>query len=115
MNGSRVSHQELISLVYGYFGRKASTRVVDSVKQTVSCVLYESFEFECVLDNEYGTFGAAVLAGANLSTIKFLGQKASLNPDPDSIRASLELVERWCRLRLPDKFLEEYDRRVLAP
>ena len=36
--------------------------------------------------------------------------KCSLNSDEESIKQSLHIVDDYCRLRLPDKFLEAYDK-----
>jgi len=39
---------------------------------------------------------------------EFLGKSCSLNSDEESIKQSLQMIDDYCRLRLPDKFLEAY-------
>lgn len=38
----------------------------------------------------------------------FLGNHCSLNSDRKSIEDSLKIIDDYCRLRLPDKFLDAY-------
>ena len=40
--------------------------------------------------------------------IEFLGKICSLNSDAESIKESLQIIDNYCRLRLPDKFLDAY-------
>lgn len=44
----------------------------------------------------------------------FLGREISLNNDEKSIRESLKIIDDYCRLRLPDKFLLEYHRAYVT-
>ena len=39
---------------------------------------------------------------------EFLGKRCSLNSDVQSIKKSLQIIDDYCRLRLPDKFLDAY-------
>ena len=45
---------------------------------------------------------------------KFFGVHLSPNSDDASIKANLDIVDEWCRLQLPDKFLERYDASYLS-
>lgn len=40
---------------------------------------------------------------------EFLGKECSLNGDEESIRKSLKIIDDYCRMRLPDKYLEAYE------
>lgn len=100
----------LYDLVKDFFGYKANMRYKDPKKRQVACILYDSFWFVCSLDDQYNRFGA----GIGLGTIEgiltdFLGKRCSLNSDEKSIRKSLQIIDDYCRLRLPDKFLKAYD------
>lgn len=102
---------ELYKLVKEYFGYKADMLYIDSEKKEVACLLYDSFLFKCDLDDQYGRFGGGIHFGQVEATItKFLGERCSLNSDPESIKDSLKIVDNYCRLRLPDKFLDAYDK-----
>jgi hypothetical protein len=106
-----VSIDELYDLVTEHFGDRLSQEEQDSEGLIVGGVLYESFELVCSLDAQYGTFGAAIMVGKTQWTSDFFGESISMNADPRSILSSLETIDRWCRLRLPDKFLEVFDAR----
>lgn len=96
-------------LVSDFFGRRATQ--VDYGPPTLmwSGVLYESFVFECGLDDDYGTFSGGIQFAPGQYLTTFLGENLSLNDDRDSIVKNLALVDEWCRLHLPDKFLERYE------
>ena len=64
-------------------------------------------EFE--LDSQYGCFGAGIVMPDGQMLIAPLGKDISLNSDPDSIRKSLKTIDDYCRLRLPDKYLEAFE------
>jgi hypothetical protein len=71
--------------------------------------MYDAFGFKCGLDNRYGSFGIILPVEAGAAVRTFLGRDISMNSDPQSIRDSLELVDEYCRLSLPDKYLTRYD------
>ena len=95
-------------LVRDFFGFKCSKSGMNDQTKEVKCMLYDSFWLICSLDNRYGAFGAAIEIGKNALVTEFLGKRCSLNTDEQSIKESLQIIDDYCRLRLPDKFLEEY-------
>lgn len=102
---------KLYDLVETFFGYKANMLHLDTEKKEVACILYNSFMFKCNLDDRYGRFGAGIALGNHEATItEFLGKRCSLNSDEKSIKESLQIVDDYCRLRLPDKFLEAYNK-----
>lgn len=98
----------LYNLVENFFGHKAKMRELHSVKKEVTCLLYDSFLLVCSLDDRYGMFGAGLVIGKDEVITEFLGKSCSLNSDEESIKQSLQMIDDYCRLRLPDKFLEAY-------
>lgn len=101
--------EELYKLVIGYFGYKATSPYYNSELKEVTCTLYESFVFSCNVNDRYGMFGGGIRTSNDEYITTFLGKKLSLNSDEVSIRNSLKIVDDYCRLRLPDKFLQAYD------
>ena len=99
---------KLYDLIEDFFGYKCHMRGMDSEKKEVSCILYDSFWLKCSLDDQYGRFGAGLEIGKEGVITDFLGKHCSLNSDERSIRESLKQVDDYCRLRLPDKFLDAY-------
>lgn len=101
--------RDLYQLVEDFYGYKASMRYCNSSEKKIACVLYDSFWLECGLDERYGQFGAGIVleGGKNVLTT-FLGKSCSLNSDVQSIKESLQIIDDYCRLRLPDKFLDAY-------
>jgi hypothetical protein len=45
----------------------------------------------------------------------FFDRFLSLNTDRDSVISSLQIVDDWCRLHPPDKFLERYESAIAQP
>ncbi len=99
---------ELYDLVEGFFGYKAKMRYINSATKEVACILYDSFWLKCDLDDQYGRFGAGLEIGKEGIITEFLGKRCSLNSDVESIKKSLQIIDEYCRLRLPDKFLDVY-------
>lgn len=83
-------------------------RYFNSVTNEAACILYDSFFLKCSLDDQYGTFGAGLEIGKEGVITDFLGKRCSLNSDAESIKKSLQIIDDYCRLRLPDKFLDAY-------
>ena len=99
---------ELYDLVEDFFGYKAKMRYINSATKEVAWVLYDSFLLKCNLDDQYGRFGAGLEVGKEGVITEFLGKSCSLNSDVESIKKSLQIIDDYCRLRLPDKFLDSY-------
>lgn len=100
--------EELYDLVEDFFGYKAKMRYINSATKEVACILYDSFWLKCDLDDRYGRFGAGLVIGKEGVITEFLGKRCSLNSDVESIKNSLQIIDDYCRLRLPDKFLDAY-------
>lgn len=101
--------EDLYNLVKNLFDYKCKMIGIDSEKMEVNAILYDSFFLKCNIDDRYGRFGAGICFGEQEYTItEFLGQRCSLNSDAESIKHSLQIIDEYCRLRLPDKFLDAY-------
>jgi hypothetical protein len=103
---------DFYDLVNEFFGHRATQVGFDDTAKVFTCILYETFPFTCGLDGNHGEFGASVEVSPKRVNTQFFGEALSLNSDPQSIRASLERVDEWCRLHLPEKFLERYDAAI---
>ena len=101
--------KELYLLVKEFFGYKIKMQYMNTEKEEVGGILYDSFFITCNVNDQYGRFGAGICFGEQKYTItQFLGKTCLLNSDEKSIRESLEIIDDYCRLRLPDKFLDAY-------
>lgn len=101
--------RKLYGLVEEYFSYKGKMLYINSEKNEVACMLYNSFLFKCNIDDRYGRFGGAIVLGSQeVNITEFLGKRCSLNNDEESIKKSLKIIDNYCKLRLPDKFLEAY-------
>lgn len=98
----------LYDLVENFFGYKAKMRYLNTTTNEVACILYDSFWLRCGLDDQYGRFGAGLEIGNDGLIAYFLGKRCSLNSDERSIKKSLQIIDDYCQLRLPDKFLDAY-------
>lgn len=107
---NKLNEKELYKCVKDYFGYKADMLWCNSEKKEVGCMLYDSFLFTCNVNDRYGSFGCGlVLQNDAVSITNFLGKRCSHNSDEKSIEESLKIVDNYCRMRLPDKFLQAYD------
>lgn len=107
--------EQLYCLIEDFFGYKCRMMGINSAEKKVFCILYDSFWLECNLNDQYGRFGAGIKIGKGEMITKFLGKTCSLNSDEKSIKKSLKIIDNYCRLRLPDKFLDAYyDAYVLS-
>lgn len=98
---------QLDKLITQYYGHKLSLSYLSYDTHMVKCILYESFVVEISLGERYGEFGVTI---AGVGMTKALGKSISPNSDAASIVESLDAIDNYCRLRLPDKFLVEYDK-----
>lgn len=99
--------QQLFKIVRDFFGYKAKNITYDIKRKEVSCLLYDSFFFECNINGRYGMYGRGINFGGYIVT-SLLGEETPLNKDKKSICESLQNVDEYCRARLPDKFLNAY-------
>jgi len=104
---------ELYGLIESFFEHKVNMLYLDPEKKEVAFILYNSFLFKCDLNDRYGRFGAGLFLEQETVITEFLGERCSLDSDEKSIKESLQLIDYYCRLRLPDKFLEAYDKAYL--
>lgn len=105
---SPISPEELPGLVHEHFGAKVDVISADDATGDVTFVLYESFVFKCGIDSRYGRFGLVMLLGG-IAVRTFFGKRVTMENDEVSIRASLGDIDRFCRLKLPDAFLVEFE------
>lgn len=106
----RVNFEQLVRLIREVIGTRGQIQSASPESGDIVFVMYEAFGFKCGLDNRYGSFGMILPVEAGAAVRSFLGRDISLNADEESIRASLAIVDHYCRLRLPDKYLAQYDR-----
>ena len=100
--------KRLYSLVKNFFGYKCNMIGINSESTQVTCFLYDSFVLRCELESQHKMFGAGLEIANGIVLTDFLGKRCSLNNDEASIKESLQIIDDYCRLRLPDKFLDEY-------
>ncbi|MFD1739553.1 hypothetical protein ACFSCX_24020 [Bacillus salitolerans] len=106
--------RDLLKIIESFFGKKAKQYMIESEKREISCLLYDSFQFKCGFEGQYGNFNGGIIVGDSYVVTKFFGEFLSLNNDEESIIKSLEKVDQYCRLRLPDKFLNAYEEAYLT-
>ncbi len=100
---------EFFDLVDDYFGPRAINKGFAQSTTEFTATLYETFRLTCSLGGEHGEFGAGIETASGRYLGTFFNERLSLNSDPESILKSLGIIDEWCRLHLPDKFLERYE------
>ncbi len=71
---------------------------------------YDSFAFKIRIEERNKVLFGYLLLADNIKVSKLFGQTIIKNNDKQSIIESFELMDKYCRLRLTDKYLEEYDK-----
>jgi hypothetical protein len=103
---------ELVPLIEDFFGSRVSVQVVDSVEKDIVFVLYDAFAFSAGVD-ERGAFGVVRLVGDPREYASFfLGRETSKRTGDAQIRGALEAIDEYCRLQLPQKYLDAFDAAV---
>lgn len=100
--------KELYLLIEDYYGYRIRMLGIDSQKKEVFGVLYDSFLLRCDLNDRYERFGAGIEIANGVMQSVFLGKTLSLNNDESSIKKNLDIIDEYCRLRLPEEFLDSY-------
>ena len=101
---------ELYEIVKKYYGYKIKMLDIDQENLEVKGILYDSFFFDCTTNDRYGRFGSRISFGESYSSVtSYIFKRSSLNSDEKSIIMSLQEVDNFCKLNLPDSFLIKYD------
>lgn len=100
--------RNLCYLMEDYYGYKISMTYVNLKSEAVG-ILYDSFYVKCFFDEEQKIFNGGISYGESEPLItEFLGKKCLSGCDEESIKKSLQIIDDYCRLRLPDKYLDAY-------
>lgn len=103
--------KEFCDFIKSYFSYKLTFYCLNYDSKTIECILYDSFYFELSIGDRYGVFGVAIGMGNTMHSLtKVMGQPITLDSDKEAIRSNLDKIDSYCRLRLPDKFLSEFDK-----
>ena len=99
----------LRNFVKDFYGYKIDLYSVSYEKNEVGGLLYESFWLKCSCNNEENKFEAGLCYGHFKYMItKLLGNVCTSTIDKEKMEEILKNIDDYCRLRLPDKFLEEH-------
>lgn len=109
-----MDEDRLYDLVKEFYGYKCAMRGYNSENHDVFFILYNSFWAHCGVNEEGENFYASIETGSNGKITRFLGKTCSKETDEESIKESLQIIDDYCRLRLPDKFLKAYDEAYAA-
>ena len=101
--------KELYQIIFEFFGYKCKMQNFDAEKIEICFILYDTFLFKCNLKGNGCRFNCRLIIGDDTASLaEFLGKHCLPDCDLKSIKSSLAMVDEYCRMRLPDKFLEAY-------
>ena len=104
-----MSLDELYCFIEEYLGYKVWVRSYNSATYEVEGILYESFFVVWHIDKNLNEFRAELRYGDSDHVItEFLGKKCVGKLEHKSIQKGLDIIDNYCRLRLPDKFLDAH-------
>lgn len=98
----------LYNLVEEFFQGKGEIVSITQSEQTINCLLYGAFVFKCGIEMPRNNYFSAISIDSQFYVRNLFGKEISLNNNKGDIIKNLELVDKYCQLRLPDKYLEEY-------
>lgn len=102
---------ELYNFIRDYYGFKYFALGYKSFEKCdVFGILYDAFYVRFKVDEISDTFIATLEIGQDGVITDFLGKGRTVKSDPESIIECLDAVDRYCRLRLPLKFVEEFEK-----
>jgi len=99
---------ELYDLVKDFYGYKIHMKSVNSKTKEVMGILYDSFVIRCFINDIDDKFEAKIAVENEEYISVFLNQDCSQKNEEKSIKQKLEIIDNYCQLRLPDKFLDAY-------
>jgi len=105
---NNLTYIQLLTLAKEFFENKGRIFSISQDKQEINCVLYGSFIFRCGLEKPHNNFKGSIIISNEYVETEFFGEKISLNNTREDIIKNFELVDKYCQLRLPDKYLEEF-------
>jgi hypothetical protein len=105
---SRLTYEELTDVAPKYFGTRLSNTTIRSGEHFSTGVLYNAFVVRYGI-NEDDEFEGGVMVGSNSIVTAFFGHELSRNSDRESVLENFALIDKYCRLRLPDKYLRAFD------
>ncbi len=102
--------KELYLIVKKFYGYKIKMLYMNSGEKTVGGLLYDSFFLECRIDDLNNKFTVGICLGRPERVIRnFWGKDTLCDCNEELIVNKLVIIDHYCRLRLPDKFLEKYE------
>ena len=100
---------DLYWFIREYFDYKICMMFYDSEKNEVEGILYESFFLVWHIDSSSNEFIGELRYGDSDHVItEFLGKKCVGKLEYKSIQKGLDIIDNYCRLKLPDKFLDAH-------
>ena len=105
----KMNLMEIYCFIEEFFGYKCKMYGMNSDKKEVMALLYDSFMLKCDINDRYSRFGAGIAVGnGEIMITEFLGKRCSLDNNREALAHNLTIIDEYCRMRLPDKFLESY-------
>ncbi|MCH5268103.1 MAG: hypothetical protein J1E62_07140 [Lachnospiraceae bacterium] len=104
---------ELYKLIKEFYGYKCRMIGINTESNQIECFLYDSFIMKCYIDNRSESFTAGIDMGGEILT-DLLGRQCSSANNIKAIQECLRIIDDYCRLRLPDKYLDAYDEVYLS-
>jgi hypothetical protein len=113
METDRLDFSGLRSFLRSELGSRMSIQTVSPSTQDIVFVLYDAFVFKAGIGERHNSFGVIMLLPGKASIRTFIGQDTTLCTGKDDARNALRAIDDYCRLRLPDKYLEAFDATVV--
>ena len=104
-----MDYSKLYKSIKAELDYKVKMRYVNSLELTAGFFIYDSFAFEFGVGEKFQEFGGYMVCGDDGKIHKFLGKSLIPIKNIEDVRYNIKIIDDYCRLRLPDKFLQAYD------
>ena len=103
----KITFEQSVDIAKNFWGNRAKISVNEQ-KEAI-CVLYDAFIFRWNYNDRYGAFEGGVLLKNDSLVWDYLGKNLQTDRWKGAFLKDLEIVDQYCRMRLPDKYLKAYD------
>ncbi|WP_017471443.1 hypothetical protein [Amphibacillus jilinensis] len=104
-----ISINDLYVILQNYFGYKFTSPKINVEKEELSFVLYDTFVIKCIIEERTHTIGMGIIVNSEHKVLNVFGERLIIDNDREQLNIYLGKLDNYCKLKLPDKFLEAFE------
>lgn len=104
-----VSLRDAVKMILKFYGRRVTLHSIDSETHHISFVLYDAIAVKAHVDPHDSSLSVAIPLAAGVQVSSPLRRSTTFCEGESQIREALRVIDDYCRLRLPDEYLEAFE------